>query len=257
MTPILRFLPTALPAAGKRSGCNGCHSHTYRGLSLLQQLPAAVTCPPRRVTGSSVLARATAADGMRSSEEGRTLHLCMKDWRLQVRHRSGILSFATTARVVLLRNMPKSSAHRSLLDWNDDDPEAHKITSPRSVRAMKAAGVISIDLMMKALEDFEEPGVLPDIVKIRFDHFKARRQEILRDVMRHYQATGEAPVAKENSAGDSSALAIQQSEGAEKLRQVLEQEQRATEMLKNRQKQVRNGILAWRCIYIFYIYFTQ
>jgi hypothetical protein len=140
---------------------------------------------------------------------------------------------------VLLLNMPKSSAHRSLLDWNDDDPEAHKVSSPRSVRAMKAAGVVSSDLMMKSLEDFEEPGVLPDIIKIRFDHFKARRQEILRDVMRHYQATSQAPIAKENSACDSSALAMQQSEGAEKLRQVLEQEQRATEMLKNRQKQVR------------------
>ena len=103
--------------------------------------------------------------------------------------------------------------------------------------------MISSDLMMKTLQDFEEPGVLPDIVKIRFDHFKARRQEILRDVMRHYEATGDAPVAKENSVGKSSALALQQSEGAEKLRQVLEQEQRATEMLKNRQKQVRRDIL--------------
>jgi hypothetical protein len=136
--------------------------------------------------------------------------------------------------------MPKLSTHRSLLDWNDDDPEAHKITSPRSVRAMKMSGVVSSDLMMKSLEDFEEPGVLPDIVKIRFDHFKARRQEILRDVMRHYQATGGVPVALENSGGHGSALAMQQSEGAEKLRQVLEQEQRATEMLKNRQKQVHD-----------------
>jgi hypothetical protein len=105
---------------------------------------------------------------------------------------------------------------------------------------MKMSGVVSSDLMMKSLEDFEEPGVLPDIVKIRFDHFKARRQEILRDVMRHYQATGGVPVALENSGGHGSALAMQQSEGAEKLRQVLEQEQRATEMLKNRQKQVHD-----------------
>jgi hypothetical protein len=36
---------------------------------------------------------------------------------------------------------------------------------------------------------------------------------------------------------------MQQSEGAEKLRQVLEQEQRATEMLKNRQKQVRRKLI--------------
>ena len=134
--------------------------------------------------------------------------------------------------------MPKSSSHRSLLEWNDDDPEAHTVTSPRSVRALKKAGVVCSDLMMKSLEDFQEPGVLPDIVKIRFDHFKARRQEILRDVMRHYEASGEVPVAHENSGVQSSALAIQQSEGAEKLRLVLEQEQRATEMLKNRQKQV-------------------
>ena len=101
------------------------------------------------------------------------------------------------------------------------------------------AGVVSSDLMMKTLAEFQEPGVLPDIVKIRFDHFKARRQEILREVMRHYQATGEVPVAHENSGGQVSALAVQQSEGAEKLRLVLEQEQRATEMLKNRQKQVK------------------
>jgi hypothetical protein len=134
--------------------------------------------------------------------------------------------------------MPKSS-HRSLLDWSDDDPEAHKVTTPRSVRALKAAGVLSSELMMKSLQDFEEPGVLPDIIKIRFDHFKARRQEILRDVMRHYQTNGSNYVTHENSVGQqSSALAMQQSEGAEKLRQVLEQEQRTTEMLKNRQKQV-------------------
>jgi hypothetical protein len=136
--------------------------------------------------------------------------------------------------------MPKSSSQRSLLDWNDDDSEAHKVTSPRSVRALKAAGVLPIDLMMKSLQDFEEPGVLPDIAKIRFDHFKARRQEILRDVMRHYEATVEAPVVKESSGAKGSALAMQQSEGAEKLRQVLEQEQRAIEMLKNRQKQVEH-----------------
>ena len=92
---------------------------------------------------------------------------------------------------------------------------------------------------MKSLQDFEDPGVLPDIIKIRFDHFKARRQEILRDVMRHYQTNGSNYVTHENSVGQqSSALAMQQSEGAEKLRQVLEQEQRTTEMLKNRQKQV-------------------
>ncbi len=146
--------------------------------------------------------------------------------------------------------MPKSLAHRSLLDWNDDDPEAHKVSTPRSVRALKAAGVLPIELMMKSLQDFEEPGVLPDIIKIRFDHFKARRQEILRDVMRHYQTSGSDSVMHENSGGhQSSALAMQQSEGAEKLRQVLEQEQRTTELLKNRQKQVERTIVAFKHLF--------
>ncbi|CAD7931017.1 unnamed protein product [Amoebophrya sp. A25] len=66
----------------------------------------------------------------------------------------------------------------SLVDFLEHDTKA-VIDSPRSLQACSQEGVAAQDLIYKPIEAFTENGLEPRLVKLRYDFFEAKRQDLL------------------------------------------------------------------------------
>ncbi|CAD7948225.1 unnamed protein product [Amoebophrya sp. A120] len=71
-----------------------------------------------------------------------------------------------------------SKGKTSLVDFLEHDTKAI-IDSPRSLQACAGEGVAPQDLIYKPIEAFAEKGLEPRLVKLRYDFFEAKRNDLL------------------------------------------------------------------------------
>mmetsp|Transcript_31799 Transcript_31799/g.69579 ORF Transcript_31799/g.69579 Transcript_31799/m.69579 type:complete len:521 (-) Transcript_31799:140-1702(-) len=132
----------------------------------------------------------------------------------------------------------------SLRDFDEFAPSA-RLSSPRSLQACAIEGVDPTDLVHRPIGQFEEPGLSPRLVKLRFDFFDAKRRDLLSSCRKRYEDlvnSGLASTADHKGSTNHNASqygAVQQE--LEKLKLVKTREKQwLARALKHELEQLRN-----------------
>lgn len=70
----------------------------------------------------------------------------------------------------------------------DENSATDLVNTPRSLTACKLEGVLPQELTYRPVEAFEESNLSPQLVRLRFDFFEAKRRDLLAATKRAHDA---------------------------------------------------------------------
>ena len=133
--------------------------------------------------------------------------------------------------------------HRSLENFDESNTLKPILNSPRSLEACRRQGLTPEEFVYRHPESFEEPGVSPEIVQLRWRHHEKKRREKLHWAIEERQQLvmngWQQPKARTRaSTGDKLSMSVGDSSAALK-------EQRAIEAMKAKRQQELEQLVAY------------